>query len=114
MDFIFTVSLQQHCPASHAFTVTSPASSCQPCIPSFFCRLDAKFSFLLSLFQQLEGQFAREWGLTDSEDSYHSEEGEAQEETEGVAENQETGEEELLLDELYCVACNKAFKTEKA
>ncbi|MPC35725.1 DnaJ subfamily C member 21 [Portunus trituberculatus] len=64
--------------------------------------------------KQLEGQFAREWGLTDSEDSYQSEEGEAQEETEGVAENQETGEEELLLDDLYCVACNKAFKTEKA
>lgn len=64
--------------------------------------------------KQLEGQFAREWGLTDSEESSHSEEGEAQEETEGAAENPEIGEEELLLDDLYCVACNKSFKTEKA
>ena len=62
----------------------------------------------------MEGQFAREWG---TEDSDQSEEGEAQEETEttteGVTEDQEA-EEELLLDDLYCVACNKSFKTEKA
>ncbi|KAG0706017.1 DnaJ subfamily C member 21 [Chionoecetes opilio] len=61
----------------------------------------------------LEGQFAREWGVSDSEESDSSEEGEAQEETEEPTEEQEEGE-ELLMDDLYCVACNKAFKTEKA
>lgn len=61
----------------------------------------------------LEGQFARDWGTTESEESDFSEEGEAEEGAEGTMEAQEA-EEDLLLDDLYCVACNKTFKTEKA
>lgn len=63
--------------------------------------------------QLLEGQFARDWGTTESEESDFSEEGEAEEGAEGTMEAQETVE-DPLLDDLYCVACNKTFKTEKA
>lgn len=63
--------------------------------------------------QLLEGQFARDWGTTESEESDFSEEGEAEEGAEGTMEAHEAGE-DLLLDDLYCVACNKTFKTEKA
>lgn len=51
--------------------------------------------------------------MSNSEESDYSEEGETQEGAEGGMENQEVGE-EPLLDDLYCVACNKTFKTEKA
>lgn len=50
--------------------------------------------------------------MTDSEYSDYSEE-DVQEGAEGPMEDQEIGEEQLV-DELYCVACNKTFKTEKA
>lgn len=63
----------------------------------------------------LEGQFARDWGTTESEGSDVSDEEEVVEGTEGTLEDHEAQEEELLLlDDLYCVACNKTFKTEKA
>lgn len=70
-------------------------------------------------FQLLDKNFAKDWGLSEDEEYDDTEEDEAQEEEtgEGTEEKQEEEmEEEMLslIDTLYCVACNKGFKTEKS
>lgn len=66
-------------------------------------------------FQLLDQKFAKEWGLSDDEE-YDDIEEEEEKAGEGAEERQEEELEELLslIDTLYCVACNKVFKTEKS
>ncbi|KAK3856240.1 hypothetical protein Pcinc_037423 [Petrolisthes cinctipes] len=64
----------------------------------------------------LERKFAEEWGLSEEEDNEGMEENGAQEEETGEDTEEKQNDEDLLsvLETLYCVACNKDFKTEKA
>ncbi|XP_071526074.1 dnaJ homolog subfamily C member 21 isoform X2 [Panulirus ornatus] len=62
----------------------------------------------------MEEKFAAEWGLTDSEDSDYSEEDEEKGNEKTETKDVEVSEEEFLINDLYCVACNKGFKTEKS
>ncbi|XP_068238249.1 dnaJ homolog subfamily C member 21-like [Palaemon carinicauda] len=67
--------------------------------------------------REMEARFAKEWGISESEESdYEDEETTASHDVgDGVAEVD--GEEDIaeyLMDNLYCVACNKTFKTERA
>ncbi|XP_053634593.2 dnaJ homolog subfamily C member 21 [Cherax quadricarinatus] len=62
----------------------------------------------------MEEKFANEWGLTesDSDDDLEEDEVEINELREDKGDLEES--EERLLDNLYCVACNRYFKTEKS
>ncbi|CAL4157172.1 unnamed protein product, partial [Meganyctiphanes norvegica] len=72
--------------------------------------------------REMEARFADEWGMSDSEEFSMEEEEyleDLQEEGEGEegeleAEEGIEEEEEIVYDELFCVACNKSFKTNKA
>lgn len=66
------------------------------------------------LVQAMEEKFAAEWGQTDSEESDYMEEDEEGNPKTGDGQDLEDLDEELPLAHLYCVACNKAFKTEKS
>ena len=59
----------------------------------------------------MEKQFAKEWGLGESEED------EDEEDQESLEENEEDDAEDLeqyFLEDLYCVACDKEFKNKKA
>lgn len=59
----------------------------------------------------MEEKFASEWGSTESEESDEEYEEGTQETTQ---DDLDEFTDEFPLDDLYCVACNKAFKTEKS
>lgn len=71
----------------------------------------------MCLLQALEEKFAEEWGLSEYEDSdaegdENVEIANGEEQPEGQVEEEE--EVDYPVDDRYCVACNKEFKTANA
>lgn len=71
--------------------------------------------------REMEARFADEWGLSDSESDYNEdeyledlEEGDGDEDGGELEVEEGAEEEEIIYDDLFCVACNKSFKTDKA
>lgn len=62
--------------------------------------------------KEMEARFATEWGITDSEESDYEDE-DVDDNGDGITGHGEEGEDPILIDDLYCVACNKTFKSDR-